>query len=242
MTEEHQKEFERAILQGFLRRASIPGVPKEGDFEAPDAVITIGCKEVGVEITEIQKSTDERRIRSLKEDLLRRTRRCYESAGGRPICTMISFRNNVAISESKREREALAEKIAQILIAGSLRLVGSVSVVAETQLAAPLGNRLREIRFWGADGDCIWQISEANSVAPLTIEVLQERIEAKAQRLPSYRLKGYAESWLLICADPRNPACRFDPPVAFDPKKVTSPFDRTFFYDAWHLIELGQKI
>lgn len=237
MTLDRQKDFERTILQGFLNHASIPAVINPGKFEAPDALITIASKNVGVEITEIQKSRGERRIRSSRDDLLRQIKQHYDSAGGSPICATFYFRKNEEIR--RPERKNLGERIAEIIVAESICRSESVAIVTGAQLPAPIGNWLHEIRFWKTDGSCIWQISEASWVAPLTSEILQERVEAKARCLPSYRLKGYAEYWLLICADPMNPACRFDPARDFDPKKVISPFDRTFFYDAWHLIELG---
>jgi len=82
------------------------------------------------------------------------------------------------------------------------------------------------------------QCSEASWVAPLTTEILQERVDVKKNRLPHYRARGYDEYWLLICAHPINPACQFEATRDFDPAQVLSPFDRSFFYNCWQTLSL----
>lgn len=244
MTSQRKKVYERTTLEAFLRRASIPAVLLEGNFEAPDAVIELANRQIGVEITEIQKSREEREARSIKEDLLRRTRQRYQTVDAPPISVTLSFHLLADLREIRRTLrknvlDDLARQTAEVLYANARPYEKGVVVLSNQQLPPDLRPWLRELRFWGSEGTSIWQISEASWVAPLTASVLQERVDAKTRRLTDYRLNGYPEYWLLICADPLNPACRFEPARDFDPATITSPFDRTFFYDAWFLIELG---
>lgn len=237
MTRSEKKSFERSMLSGLLGRTAMKAIVLDDDMEAPDLAMIMDGKRVGVEVTEIQKNANERALRAPKDDLVRRARRLYEGRGGIPLSVTFSFHYQVDMRNV--DRKTLSNQIAEFLAARAPNLPGQLCVIAGDALPPELRCWLRELRFWTVGTSSIWQIAEAGWVAALTPGVLQEAVNGKASLLPIYRLKGFDEYWLLICAHPRNPACRFDPGPDFDGAAVCSPFDRTFFYDAWHLLELG---
>lgn len=236
MTASLQKNFERAMLHGLLKQMSIPAEIASGDFESPDLVMAFGNHTIGVEVTEIQKSKEERARRAPKDDIVRRAKQKYEASGRSPISVTFSFTQKADIRSVNRSDMGLI--IADLL--GGIRIDSEYEtvVLTEGELPSALKDCIREIRLWREEKRGIWQCSEASWVAPLTPEVLQERVDAKKVCLSKYRMKGYDAYWLLICAHPTNPACRFEVARDFDPKLIESPFDRTFFYDGWHALDL----
>jgi hypothetical protein len=227
------------MLDGLLGRAEIEAIVLDDEIEAPDLAMIIAGKRVGVEVTEIQKSANERALRAPKDDVVRRARRQYEGCGGIPLSVTFSFHYQTDMRSV--DRKTLGSQIADFLALRAPKRPGQLCVIADDALSPELRCWLRELRFWSVETSSIWQIAEAGWVAALTPNVLQDAVNGKASLLSTYRLKGFDEYWLLICAQPLNPACRFEPGDDFDAAAVCSPFDRTFFYDAWHLFELGVK-
>lgn len=228
------------MLHGLLRQLAIPAGFLPGDFESPDLAIVLDGNTIGVEVTEIQKSKEERARRAPKDDILVRAKRRYETQGGFPLSVCFSFFDKTDIRTVNRSDLSL--RIAEFLLNQHPTHEYDVLAMAGERLPPVLRQYFREIRFWRESKHGIWQCSEASWVAPLTKEILQERVDAKKGLLPAYRAKGYDTYWLLICAHPTNPACRFEVARDFDPVHVRSPFDRTFFYDCWHTLELGLAI
>src|SRR5688572_12715734 len=72
-------------------------------------------------------------------------------------------------------------------------------------------------------------VPRAGWVAPLTVDALQLRVDEKAKRLPEYR-EHARENWLVIVSDGMKPSQLFEVPSGFQLEKVSSPFDRTYFY------------
>ncbi|MFY2765066.1 hypothetical protein [Arenimonas sp. MALMAid1274] len=237
MTAQRKKLFERQMLYGLLERLEVPAQILPGDFEAPDLGAVLNGKLIGIEVTEIQKSKVERAKRAHKDDVVERVRCGYEANNGPPLSVCFSFNQGVDLAEINRAE--LSQEIVGLLLNVSLKENFDAVVLAGELLPAALQRIVRELRFWRETNRCVWQCIEASWVAPLTTEVLQERLDVKSVLLPTYRKKGYDAYWLLICAHPTNPACRFEAARDFDPTQVLSPFDRTFFYDGWQAVELG---
>lgn len=237
MTARRKKHFEQAMLQGLLQRFTIPAHLVDGDFESPDAVILLEGRTIGVEVTEIQKSAEERAKRAPKDDILRRAKHAFDATNRKPVSATFSF----VESEDLRwvNRVEIGEQISQFLLEQQHEENYDLVVSKGNQLPQTLRPYIREIRSWSESVRGIWQCSEATWVAPLTQDTLQECVDKKQQLLSLYKAKGYDAYWLLICAHPTNPACRFEPARDLDPTKIISDFDRTFFYDAWHAIELA---
>ena len=156
MTSMQQKTFEQSILRGFLRQLAIPAERIEGDFEAPDAVIEIAHRRIGIEITEIQKSAEERAFRNAKDQLVRRTRQRYKAATGTPICVTFSFHLDVDMRAVRRD--VLSDQIANVLYACAQPGKEGVIILSGQQLPTELRQWLRELRFWNTNDTPIWQI------------------------------------------------------------------------------------
>lgn len=232
-----KKEFERTMLQGLLNQLEIQAEFISGEFESPDLAIICDGITVGVEVTEIQKSKEARARRAPKDDILKRAREGYEARLGPPISVSLSFLNSADVLSINRSD--LSQSIVEFLLGLQIEVAYDVVIRAGDDLPLELRQYFREVRCWREDQRGVWQCSEASWVAPLTKDILQERVDAKGELLSLYRTKGYENYWLLICAHPTNPACRFEIARDLDPAHIISPFDRTFFFDCWQTIELG---
>lgn len=84
-----------------------------------------------------------------------------------------------------------------------------------------------------------WQSPVAAWVRGITVDLLQPIIDRKANELSAYREMGCDEYWLLIYARVGKSAEMLDEAQGFDRHALISPFDRTFYYDAWRTIELA---
>ena len=239
MTLPAKKVFERWMLEGLLERLSIPGSVLDQELEAPDLLMNLDGKQIGVEVTEIQKSAEERAVRSPKDDLVRKTRTLYEAGAGLPLSVTFSFKHGVDLRGRHINRRLLAAQLASFLTDHAPTTPFTLSEFASGELPNELRPWLSALRFWTTNSPSIWQIAEAGWVAALTPAILQPVVDNKATLLPTYQLRSLDAYWLLICAHPSNPACRFEPSPGFDGTVVHSPFDRTFFYDRLHCLELG---
>jgi hypothetical protein len=85
-----------------------------------------------------------------------------------------------------------------------------------------------------------WEATISSSVQGITVDLLQPIISKKAEALNDYRKIGCDEYWLLIYARPGKSAEAFDEAYGFDAGALSSPFDRTFFYDSCRSKELAK--
>jgi hypothetical protein len=74
-----------------------------------------------------------------------------------------------------------------------------------------------------------WVTSSRLCMPPVAVDALQSRVDEKAKRLPAYR-NELEENWLLIFSDGMKPSQLFEVRADFEPTKVVSPFDRTYFF------------
>lgn len=114
LTARQKKHFEQAMLQGLLQRFTIPAHLVDGDFESPDAVIRLDGRTVGVEVTEIQKSAEERAKRAPKDDILRRAKHAFDVTSRKPVSATFSFIEGEDLRWVSRVE--IGEQIAQFLL------------------------------------------------------------------------------------------------------------------------------
>ena len=227
---------ERQILAAFLAASRLPA-HVVGEGEAPDFTLSIDSRTVGVEVTQIQKSPAERARQSYLQEVIRRARDDYAAVGAPPRCVSLHFSDHAPrAGDSRRD---LAREI-------SAHLAGQpddaeVHTQRRSQFSTVMARNVESVTFWRTDEPVIWQSIEATWVAPFTAAHFQERVDAKHEKLDSYRDRGFDEIWLLIGAGQTNPAQRFDWHASFDPGEIRSRFDRTVFCDGWRTFELGQR-
>lgn len=230
------------MVAGLLRRLGFPHdtvAPLKDTHDGPDVLITAhGCS-IGVEVTQIQTPPEERESYSWMEEIVRRAERAYLDAGGPPVRVQLSFLPGTNLRGVDR-REA-GRPLAQFLLDPPGSVHSGISSVEPRNIPGPLSGHVLQLQFWSEPDPGPWQCIQAGPVEALTDEVPAAAIARKTERLPAYRNKGFDKYWLLICAPPENPACRFEDGRNFSPSTIESPFDRTFFYDGWQMFELGNR-
>lgn len=227
---------ERQILATFLASNAIPAqVISEG--EAPDFRISIEGRVIGVEVTQIQKSPEERTRQSYRQEVIRRARDDYGAASAPPRCVNLHFSHRAP--QGGDSRRDLAMEISAYLVRQADDT--EFHTHRREEFSALMARNLESISFWRCEGAAIWQSIEATWVGSFTAALFQERVDAKHAKLDAYQAGAFDEIWLLIGAGQTNPAQRFDWHASFDPTDVRSRFDRTVFCDGWHTIELGVR-
>jgi hypothetical protein len=226
-----KKKFEVGMLRRMLDQMGIPATVLEERTESPDCAIELHGTRIGVEVTQVQKDEAQRARFTRVRDLVEQARNTYTNAGGRS--RVVHFHLNSR--ESFRiDRVALGKRIARLLLTLGDEDVAITGRDVPSDLSAFVWGMTTHVA-----SQELWYPSQATWVAPFTVELFQERIDAKRRKLQTYRSKEYAEVWLLICADMANPATQFDNHVDFDPTQVESPFDRTYFCNGWQSFRLG---
>jgi hypothetical protein len=205
----------------------------EAEREAPDLVVRFGGVDVGVEITELFVSDGHRGdTLQAKEaaalQIVRKSQSLYESEG--PPYTHVSVHFGPDVDFRFVRRDETAQQIATFVRKQSLPMGTHVQWHQDFETAGVpsfisfinmLAVPSADLAHWNSPG--------AGWVAPATPWMLQERINAKALRLPRYR-ERVGSNWLILVGDGVRPA-RFVRVSASHPlDKLTSPFERTYYF------------
>ena len=75
-----------------------------------------------------------------------------------------------------------------------------------------------------------WTAAKAGWAANLTSELLQNCINEKSGKLPSYEIV-VPENWLVMIANAMKPSQLFAASPSFERHSISSPFSRTFYYN-----------
>jgi hypothetical protein len=230
-SENLKKQSERFFFERFVEASGLSAEIVE-EREKPDFLIRFEGRLVGVEVTRMFVSHDAngrlpQAQESLSDRIVARARLLYESSDAWPAHVSVNFAPRHELRQVNRD--ALAEELAA--------LVGSMNLIAWKRVDwQPDGSRALDdvISFVHALGVperemAHWAVTRAGWVAPVKTDHLQARIDDKAERLPVYR-NELQENWLLIFSDGMKPSQLFEIREDFDPTRVRSPFDRTFFF------------
>lgn len=244
MRASRQKLRERFLLEQFFRTAVLSAQIEE-EREAPDFLVRVEGRLVGIEVTEIFISHDSERPLQAQEAISDRVvaRACqrYYERGGPPAHVSVCFNPGADLRAIKRDdiAEALSLLVRSFQLAPWQR-----SDYRPEEATDPLLNYVAFVHTLGVPSKEMahWVVARAGWAAPLTEQVLRSRIEEKAQRLPSYQ-SVVAENWLLIVADRTRPSQLFELNADLDAGSVSTPFARAFFfgYPEKHVLELGSQ-
>ena len=226
----HRRKLrERRFLDVFLRIANIPAKVLE-EREAPDFVLDVEGRPVGLEVTEVfvQNDGDPMQPRvgeAIVDEIVARARRTYEQAAGKPLHVSFGFVTN---SDMRRiNRRGAAEAIANFLLdldppMGELVKWKRVAVRPD-----PLPEQLTFMHILAVSAPSMahWWAPRAGWVAPLITGLLQPSVDEKAKKLAQYR-QVVQENWLLLAIEGRAPSQFFEPSEEIP--AVSSPFDRTY--------------
>lgn len=237
-----QKMRERFLLEKFFQAMAISAEIEE-EREAPDFLVRVEGRLVGIEVTEVFISHDSARplqaLESISDRIIAQACQRYYECGGLPAHVSVCF--NPGADLRTRRRDEIADALA--LLVRSFELTPwQRADYSPYDVDDPLLDSIAFIHTLGvpSKGMAHWAVVRAGWVAPLTERALRERIEEKAQRLPSYR-SVVPENWLLLVADRTRPSQLFELDTDLDAASVATPFSRTFFYGypEKYVLELG---
>ncbi len=231
-TANRQKLRERFLLEGFIDAFKLNAHIVE-EREAPDFLVQVGEAFVGVEVTELfvshgsQGNTLQAR-EAISSQISAKAQRLYQAAGGPPAHVTVCFGPGQNLRGLNRDAAALA--LCDYVLSLNLSLWQRVDWKPE-ELDSPLPHEISFVHALGVPSFDMahWGVARGGWVAPLAPDLLQERIDAKAKRLPKYQ-GAVPENWLLIVADAMKPSSLIEAKPDFDTSSVRSPFARTFLY------------
>jgi len=239
-----RKMRERFLLEQFIQTMALAAEIEE-EREAPDFLVRVECRLVGIEVTEIFISHDTTKAIQAQESIsdriiFRASQRYYES-GGAPAHVSVCFSSGTDLR--RLNRDAAAEALA-LLIRGFGLTPWQRSDYRPEEADDPLLDYIAFIHTLGVPSKDMahWVVARSGWAAPLTKQALRDRIEVKARRLASYR-SAVPENWLLLVADRTRPSQLFALDAGIDAASVATPFSRAFFYfyPEKHILELGSQ-
>jgi len=227
-----QKPRERFLLEEFIKVSSIDAQIVE-EREAPDFVVRTGGALVGVEVTEIFISHEThgntpQAHEAISSQIATKAQHLYQASGGPPAHVTFCFAPGRDLRHL--ERDKTSQMLCDHVRGMNLSLWQRVDWRPE-ECDSPLPDEISFVHALGVPSFDMahWGVARAGWVAPLRLVQLQERIDAKANRLPTYQ-DVIAENWLLVIADAMKPSSLIEAKPDFDAQAVLSPFSRTFFY------------
>lgn len=235
MTGSLRKERERHLLATFLHKEKFEAIAR--DSEAPDFLLTIDGRTVGLEVTELHHATEHpssslQAREAVANRVIGEARQRFANKGGPSLRVSVNFAP--AFDPGTVQRDGLAESLCA-LVERILPDLGEVKQwrpqLADYRAGTPLVSYVH-VYHHPQSMRPHWLHQEAGWVAPLTLELVQAAIDEKSKRLPTYRLKA-PEIWLLLAIDGRTPSQFFDTELSFAPSEVRSPFDRTYLSEAF---------
>lgn len=227
-----RKQHELFLLERFVDAAKLQ-VEIIEPREAPDFIIRVNSRLIGVEVTELFISHDRssnpiQTQESISSRIVAAAQQLYQASGGPPAHITVCFGPGEDLRRLNRDRTAKA--LAAFVHGLNLSEWQRFDWVSE-ELDGPLPNEVSFVHALGVPSFDMahWSVARAGWVAPLAAISLQARVDEKAKRLPTYQ-DTMAENWLLIVADAMNPSQLIEAKDDFNPRAVSSPFARTFFY------------
>jgi len=227
-----QKQHERFLLEEFIGVSRIDAQIVE-EREAPDFVVRTGGTLIGVEVAELFISHEThgntpQAHETISTQIATKAQHLYQASGGPPAHVTVCFAPGRDLRRLNRDRTS--QILCDYVRGMNLSLWQRVDWRPEER-DSPLPNEISFVHALGVPtfGMAHWGVARAGWVAPLTPAPLQERIDAKAKRLPTYQ-NAIAENWLLLVADAMKPSGLIEAKPDFDAQAVLSPFSRTFFF------------
>jgi hypothetical protein len=230
--QDRQKQHERFLLERFFEAAALAAEIVD-EWEAPDFIVQLEGRRIGVEVTELFISHDTTQNlmqaqESISARIVSKARQIYDASGGPPAHVSVCFSPGRDLRKLNRDRTA--NDLATFVRALNLTEWQRVDWRPE-DFEGPLPEEISFVHALGVPGREMghWTVARAGWAAPVTVGALQMRVDEKATRLPKYR-EAVSENWLVIIADATKPSGLFDARSQIDTGAVSSPFSRTYFY------------
>jgi hypothetical protein len=231
-----KKLREQHLLARFLGAAGLSAEIIHSDREAPDFILRVDDRLVGLEVTEVFITNDGGPIQpkareSIGRQVAELARLRYEQLGGRPVHVTIGLTLGGELRDLNRSEAA--EKLARFLLA--LNPQPEQYITWEpSYVKDPLPPEVHYLHILGVStwGMAHWYVPQSGWVAPLREELLQFAIDEKTPKLPKYRLAA-PECWLLLASEGWSASQLFDALAEIRCDTIHSPFDRTYFFSAF---------
>lgn len=240
-----RKQHERFLLERFIEAAAFD-VQIVEERQAPDFIVRFERRSVGVGVTEIFNRYDPGQNplqihESISSLIVQRARGSYEASGAPPVHVSVCFGPGCDLRQLRMNEAATA--LASFV--KSLNLAEWERTVWRPEgLNDPLPAEISYLQALRVPSQEMahWVIARAGWVAPVAAEAIQHRVNGKAQRLQDYSTV-VGENWLLVVADLTKPSQLMEARSGFDPRGISSPFSRAFFYryPERKVLELGGR-
>lgn len=230
-----RKERERHLVESFFRNANLQAEIIE-TREAPDFIIRVDGKLVGLEITELFVSNTPgggslQARESISSQIAAKAQHLYQAAHGTPVHLSMCFYPGANLRDINRNKaaQAICDFVLALNIAPSEHINWSPEDYEDPLTQLP--EQVAYIHALGVPSFDMahWGVARAGWVAPLEEESLQQSIDEKTKRIATYR-SVIATNWLLVVADAMKPSSLIKAKSDFCTSNLQSPFDRTFFY------------
>lgn len=231
---ESKRNRERFLMDHFIRVAELP-VRVVGSPDPPDFVVQFEGRKVGVELTDIYQDSlvgvpSLQARESISESIVAMARNVYEGdADARPVNVQLVFSPGHELRSVRRDEAA--QQVAAFVAKHPVGVFQAATFRIE-QFDGELPESIAYVRVFGVPTREMshWSVASAGWAASLTASMLEERIRAKAKLLPRYR-EVVKENWLVLVCEGKGPSQFFDSASIETLEGVSSPFDRTYFYE-----------
>jgi len=228
-TSQPRKRRERHLLEAFIQLSRVDATILE-EREAPDFILDVAGRRVGLELTEIFVQDDgnaqaPKARESLAARVIAHARREYETRGGKPLHVAVGFIPQTDFRTLNRAGTAVA--LAEFLLKQDISRDGFQTWDFTSN--APLPSEIHFLNAYAVpDQECAhWYAPHAGWIAPLTEGILRSCIESKAVKLPLYQ-SVTQENWLVLVAAGGAPSQAFERKPDLCWEAIPSPFARTY--------------
>ncbi len=230
-----RKLRERLLLEALLRSLGLDAAPQ--DRESPDFAVALEDRTIGIELTELFQSGQDGSLppqahESSARRIVESAQKRFAAGGGPSLRVSVAFAPHASIAAVHRETAAAKlSALVQRLAAGPGEIHEWRPYERSDLDLASLFSYVHVYRQ-PASFRPHWLVAAAGWVSPLVPAHLQARIDEKASRLSAYR-KVFPEVWLVLGVWGREPSQLFDTESPPPKGSVISPFDKTYFFDAF---------
>lgn len=229
-----RKSREKHLLDRFLNVAGLE-VQLVEQSEAPDFLLQVQARRIGVEVTEVFLDPDPsglspRARESITDRIVARARSLFHARNSRFVHANVLFFDGIDVQSLNREQ--VADRLATLV---ESMPVGSTHVHWRNDYEDPSLDAVAFVTALAVPEASMshWGVSRAGWRAKLSTELLRSAIEAKNEKVQAYRAKA-DEVWLLLAVEGSRPSQFFDPEVPPEPSDLASKFDRTYWFNSMH--------
>ena len=248
MKENFKKQTETDHLMRF--KENLAGFP-EGDIvpsESPDFTVEARSRRIGIEIVglfrdELDSGGLPRRARErLQDKLLWEATRLYEAKDEAMPFVEVGVHWSSHVPVTKSRLQEVAAVLADLVATNLPDLGGHVRIGYPHPAWKSLPREVDHL-FVSRPASLpenAWGSSRGDTVPTLTSDDLQEAIDRKEGKLPSYR-RGCSEVWLLVVSDGLAPSNHFELAPEVESALFSTDFDRVFYlhYSKGFVLELN---